>query len=97
MATEPRNHSLTPRHFQVLNVLATAPDGRDVNALLTLGFKLETMADLVRGGLATVRVETVMERRVAIEIACVRITDAGWRLLEGLTVRRPSPRPQEKQ
>jgi hypothetical protein len=96
MATEPRNQSLTPRHLQVLNVLANAPRGRDVNALLTLGFKLETMADLVRSGLATVRVETVKELGLEIEFACVRITDAGWRSLEGLTARRPSPRRQEK-
>jgi hypothetical protein len=96
MATEPRNQSLTPRHLQVLNVLANAPPGRDVNALLTLGFKLETMADLVRSGFATVRVETVKERGLEIEFACVRIMDAGWRSLEGLTARRPSPRRPEK-
>jgi hypothetical protein len=97
MATEPRNESLTPRHLQVLNVLANAPLGRDVNALLTLGFKLETMADLVQSGLATVRVETVEERGLKIEFACLRITDAGWRSLEGLTARRPSPRrPEER-
>ena len=83
MATEPRNQSLTPRHLQVLNVLANAPLGRDVNALLTLGFKLETMADLVRSGLATVWVETVKERGLPIEVARVRITDAGRRALEG--------------
>ena len=96
MATEPRNQSLTPRHLQVLNVLANAPRGRDVNALLTLGFKLETMADLVQSGLATVRVETVEERGLKIEFACVRITDAGWRSLEGLTARRWLPRRPER-
>jgi len=82
MATEPENQSLTRRHRQVLKVLARAPPrGRDVNALLTLGFKLETMADLVRSGLATVRVVTVEERGVKIEVACLRITDAGWRAI----------------
>jgi len=86
MATEPRNQSLTPRHFQVLNVLATAPLGCDVNALLTRGFKLETMADLVLSELATVRVET--ERGLKIEFAYLRITDAGWQALEGLTTQR---------
>jgi hypothetical protein len=97
MATEPRNQSLTPTHLQVLNVLATAPRGCDVNALLTRGFKLETMADLVRSELATVRIETVENGDSKIEFALVQITDAGWRLLEGLTVRRPSPRrPEER-
>jgi hypothetical protein len=49
--------------------------------LLTLGFKLET-ADLIRGGLATVRVEVVMDRGSKIEIAHVRITDAGGRVMK---------------
>jgi len=83
MASEPRNQSLTPGHVQVLNLLAMAPDGRDVNALLTLGFKLETMADLVQSGLVTVRVEAVEQHGLKTEFACVRITDVGRRTLEG--------------
>src|SRR5258708_39789689 len=39
MATEPKNPRLTERHRQVLEVLAISPHGRDVNGLLTLGFK----------------------------------------------------------
>jgi hypothetical protein len=69
MATEPENQSLGPRHRRVLKVLANAPRGGDVNALLTRGFKFETMADLVRSGLATVRIETVEERGLEIEVA----------------------------
>ncbi len=91
MATEP----LTERHRQLLEVLAIAPRGRDVNALLTLGFKLETMADLVQNELATVRIETVEDLDSKIEIALVQITDAGWRALEGLSSRRRLPRPPE--
>jgi hypothetical protein len=93
MATESKNQRLTERHRQVLEVLAIAPHGRDVNALLTLGFRLETMADLVRSELAMVRIETVENRDSKIEVALVRITDAGWRALEGLTSRRRSPHP----
>ena len=77
----------------MLEVLAIAPHGRDVNALLTLGFKLETMADLVQNELATVRIETVEDLDSKIEIALVQITDAGWRALEGLSSRRRLPRP----
>ena len=94
MATEPKNQRLTERHRQILEVLAIAP--RDVNALLTLGFKLETMADLVRSELATVRIETVESRYSKIEVALVQITDAGWRALEGLTSRRVAPRPKDQ-
>ena len=93
MATEPKNQRLTERHRQVLEVLAIAPHGCDVNGLLTLGFKLETMADLVKSELATVRIEIVEQRDSKIEVALVQITDAGWRALEGLTSRRRSPPP----
>jgi hypothetical protein len=77
MATEPENPRLAGRHLQVLRVLTDAPHGCDVNALLTRGVKLETMADLIQGELATVQVETVEERGSKIEVACVRITYAG--------------------
>ena len=95
MATEPNNPRLTERHRQVLEVLAISPHGRDVNGLLTLGFELETLADLVQSELATVRIETVENRDSKIEVALVEITDAGGRALEGLTTRRRSPRPPE--
>ena len=88
MATEP----LTEKQRELLEVLAIAPHGSDVNALTTRGFKLETMADLVRSKLAAVRVEIVENHDSKVEIALVQITDAGWRALEGLTLRRPSPR-----
>ncbi len=93
MATEPRKQSLTERHSQILEVLAIAPHGRDVNDLLTLGFKLETMADLVQSGQGTVRAETVEEIGSKIEVPLVEITDAGWRSLEGLISRRRSAHP----
>jgi hypothetical protein len=93
MATESKNQRLTERHRQVLEVLAVAPQGRGVNALLTIGFKLETIADLIRSELATVRLETTENHDSRIEVARVRIADAGWRALEGLTTRRPVPRP----
>ena len=70
-------------HREVLDVLANSPHGRDVNALLTLGFSIETLADLVQSGRATVRVETV-EGPEKIEVALIEITDAGWWALEGL-------------
>jgi hypothetical protein len=92
MATEPKNQRLTESHRQVLEVLAVAPRGRSVNALLTIGFKLETIADLIRSELATVRLEIIEHHDWKIEVARVRIADAGWRALEGLTTRRRSPR-----
>jgi hypothetical protein len=35
MAAEPENQSIRPRHRRALKVLAKAPPGQDVNALLT--------------------------------------------------------------
>jgi hypothetical protein len=92
MATEPKNQRLPERYRQVLEVLAVAPQGRSVNALLTIGFKLETIADLIRSELATVRLEATENHDSRIEVARVRIADAGWRALEGLTTRKRSPR-----
>jgi hypothetical protein len=83
MAREPGNTKLTERHRHLLEVLATAPHGYDVNGLLTLGFKIETMAHLAQGDLATVRIETVGQRDPKIEVALLQITDAGRRVLEG--------------
>jgi hypothetical protein len=82
MVAESENQSICPSHRRVLKVLAKTPRGCDVNALLTRGFKLETMADLVGGGLATVLVETVTEDGLTIEVARVRITDAGWKAIQ---------------
>jgi hypothetical protein len=83
---------LTERHRQLLEILAIAPQGCDVNALLTRGFKLETMADVVRSELAAVRIETVESINSKVDVAIVEITDSGWRALEGLTTRTRLPR-----
>jgi hypothetical protein len=83
MATEPENQSIRPGHRLVLKVLAKAPRGRDVNDLLTRRFTFETIADLVRSGLATVQLQRVRNGRKRVEVACVRITDAGRRAVEG--------------
>jgi thiamine monophosphate synthase len=82
MATELENRSLRPRHRQLLSVLAKAPRGRDVNALLSRGFRFDTIADLIRGGLATVQLRSTGKREPNVDVACVRITDAGRRALE---------------
>jgi hypothetical protein len=77
MATEPENPRLAGRHLQVLRVLADAPHGCDVNALLTRGVKLETMADLIQGELATVRVETHGRARLEDRV-CLRPHHGCW-------------------
>jgi|GraSoi_2013_40cm_1033754.scaffolds.fasta_scaffold05287_2 hypothetical protein len=86
MATEPenQNQSVGRKHRHVLKALAMAPHGCDVNVLLTKGVKLEAMAELVRGGLATVELQSMAERDSNVQIACIRITSAGLCVLEGV-------------
>src|SRR6266481_3168993 len=47
MVAEPENQNIRPSHRRVLRALARTQHGCDVNALLTRGFKIETMGDLV--------------------------------------------------
>jgi len=56
--------------------------GSTQSALVARGFTVELIAGLVRAGFAMVAIETVSG---TTEIACVRITEAGWRALEGPT------------
>jgi hypothetical protein len=83
MDTEPENHSSNPRYRRVLKVLAKAPRGRDVNALLTGRFSLETIAGLVRIDFAMVHIESTARHGQTVEVACIRITDAGLMAIEG--------------
>ena len=81
MASDSR--SIGPSHRRVLKMLARARrHGCDVNALFSRGFEHKTIADLVRTGLATVQLESMRKRGRTVEVARVRITDAGRRLLE---------------
>jgi len=83
MPTQRENQDIRARPRRVLEMLAKEPRGRDVNALLTCGFTFETLADLVRSSLATVRVENKSEPpSPTVEVARLRITDAGRRMIE---------------
>ena len=83
MAPNAPHQSMGPDHRRVLKILAKAPRGRDVNVLLTRGFRFETLADLVRTGLVRVRLDTVKQRGQPVEVARLRITDDGREAIEG--------------
>jgi hypothetical protein len=51
--------------------------------MLAHGFTVPQMVELTRAGLATATAERVVAGRRTIEVARVRITDAGRRLLAG--------------
>jgi hypothetical protein len=67
------------RHL--LEVRAMADDGCTADLLVALGFEPDLMLRVVRAGLATAKVETVLATGRAVVISRVRITDAGRRVL----------------
>ena len=48
------------------------------------GFTVEQMVELVRAGLATATPQRVRAGRIAIEVATLRITDAGRKALAAM-------------
>jgi hypothetical protein len=60
-----------------------ARDGCTEAIMLAHGFTTERMIDLVRAGLATATAARVVAGRHTIEVARVRITEAGRRALTG--------------
>jgi hypothetical protein len=56
-----------------------------MSIMLAHGLKPELLADLVRGGFATAKPETVRAGGKSIEVVRMTITDAGRRALAGWT------------
>jgi hypothetical protein len=66
---------------RALELLASCRDGCTEAMMLAHGFTIPQMVDLVRAGLASATPERVVAGGRTIEIATVRITDAGRRVL----------------
>jgi len=66
---------------RALELLAGSRDGCTEAIMLAHGFTIEQMVELVRAGLATAKAERVVAGGRTIEVACVRITEAGPRTL----------------
>jgi hypothetical protein len=77
---ERREPDSSIRH-RVLAFLAGCPDGCAEGLLLANGFTVDLLVDLVRDGLATATPERVVSGRETIEVARVRITEAGRKVL----------------
>jgi hypothetical protein len=68
---------------RALEMLADAQSrGSTIEMLIEDGVPAETVADLVRNGLASMQGDTVKVGGRAIEIIRVQITDAGQRAIE---------------
>jgi hypothetical protein len=70
------------RH-RALAFLAACPDGCADALMLANGFTVELMVELVRDGFASATPERVVSGSETIEVARVRITEAGRQTLAG--------------
>lgn len=81
--TTPRRRLPKPDRRRALELLASCRDGCTEAMMLAQGFTIAQMVELVRAGLATASAERAVAGRRTIEVARVRITDAGRRALAG--------------
>ena len=78
-----RKPRLGPERRGALGILADAPHGLTEGLMLIYGIATETIASLVRDGLATAQPETMKAGGMTIEVNRVKITDTGLRAIEG--------------
>jgi hypothetical protein len=76
----PRNRHLSAEQRRALQLLADIPFGVTETAMSVNGFARQTIARLVRAGLATTERENL---KAGQSIGRLRITEAGRRALEG--------------
>jgi hypothetical protein len=77
-----------PTRRRALDLLASCPDGCFEGLLVAHGFSIPFIVRLVRAGLATVHTERVVAGGRRLEVARLRITEAGRRVL-GASPQRP--------
>jgi hypothetical protein len=70
-----------PGRLRALELLASCPEGCTEAIMLAHGFTIPQTVELVRAGLASATAERVVAGNRTIELARVRITDAGRRAL----------------
>jgi SOS response regulatory protein OraA/RecX len=80
MPTRSRNRTPAATRRRALELLSFR-DGCSEAILLAHGFTVGQIAELVRDGLATAHSRRVIVARHVVEIAHVRITEAGRRML----------------
>jgi hypothetical protein len=84
MPSPPRKHRLSAERRRALELLASSPNGATQELLvLVRGIDRDTIAGLVRAGLATARIETVNAGSKPIKVRRYHITNAGQLALEG--------------
>jgi hypothetical protein len=80
-----RSRRPKPDRRRALELLAACPpEGCTQAVLVAHGFTVEQMVTLVRAGLATATPQRVTAGRHKMEVAVLRITDAGRKTLAGM-------------
>ena len=78
MVSQSESPRLTePEKQRALALLASSADGCTESILLLHDFTIDQMAELVQAGLATAEAERIVVGERTIEVARLRITDAG--------------------
>jgi hypothetical protein len=83
VARRRRKRSLPPPRHRALELLASRRDGCTEAIMIAHGFTVPQMAELVRTGLATAHTRRAIAGRRRIEIASMKITEAGRQALAG--------------
>jgi hypothetical protein len=78
---QPLRRRPKPDRRRALKLLASCRDDCTEAITLAHGFSIEMMVELVQAGLATATAERVVAGRRTVEVARVRITEAGRKLL----------------
>jgi hypothetical protein len=77
-----RAHRIKPDRRRMLELLAASRDRCTESILLAHGFSVPQMVEIINAGLATATAERVVAGSRKVEVARVRITEAGRRALE---------------
>src|SRR5215831_1008460 len=86
-----RRHGPQPDRSRALELLAASPNGRTEALMLANGFPFEMLVELIRTGLASAQAERMVTGGKQLEVARVRITEAGRRVLGGIAGGRLVP------
>ena len=78
-----RRHGPKPDRRRALELLAASPDGCTEALMLANGFTAELLVELVRAGLASAHAERMVAGGKMMEVARVKISEAGWQVLVG--------------
>jgi hypothetical protein len=76
-----RRRGPKPDRCRALELLAASPEGCTEALMFANGFSAELLIELVRAGLASAHAERTFADGKTMEVARVKISEAGWRAL----------------